>query len=216
MATVDRTRDKGQRQSDKLVRAFGVELRDARLAAGLSQDHVAHVAGLTQSRVSRTERAERLPARVDELAAHCAALGLRLSLKAYPDGSPVHDVAQLGLLERFRGRLDPQFRWRTEVLVGGAGDLRAWDMQLDGPGSIGIDAETRLHDIQALQRRFEAKWRDSGVDRIVLLVASSRHNRRVLAEHRDALLSTFPADTPEIMAALRRGRLPGSNGIVIL
>ncbi len=216
MATVDRTRDKGQRQSDKLVRAFGVELRDARLAAGLSQDHVAHVAGLTQSRVSRTERAERLPARVDELAAHCAALGLRLSLKAYPDGSPVHDVAQRGLLERFRGRLDPQFRWRTEVLVGGAGDLRAWDMQLDGPGSIGIDAETRLHDIQALQRRFEAKWRDSGVDRIVLLVASSRHNRRVLAEHRDALLSTFPADTPEIMAALRRGRLPGSNGIVIL
>ncbi len=216
MATVDRARDKGRRQADKLFRGLGVELRDARLAAGLSQDHVAQVAGLDQSRVSRTERAERLPARIDELAAHCAALGLRLSLKAYPDGSPVRDAAQLRLIERFREPLAPQFLWRTEVLIGGKGDLRAWDIQLDGPGSIGIDAETRLYDIQALQRRFEAKWRDSGVDRLVLLVASSRHNRRVLAEHRDALLSTFPADTPEIMAALRRGRLPGSNGIVIL
>ncbi|MEA2025554.1 MAG: hypothetical protein U9O18_02575 [Chloroflexota bacterium] len=181
-----------------------------------NQDHVAQVAGLSQSRISRTERADRLPARIDELAAHCAVLGLRLSLKAYPDGSPVRDAAQLRLIERFREPLDPQFLWRTEVLIGGEGDLRAWDIQLGGPGSIGIDAETRLHDIQALQRRFETKWRDSGVDRLVLLVASSRHNRRVLAEHRDALLSTFPADTPEIMAALRRGRLPGSNGIVIL
>jgi transcriptional regulator with XRE-family HTH domain len=216
MATIDRARDRGRRQADKLLRGFGGELRDTRLAAGLSQDHVAQVAGLSQSRVSRTERADRLPARVDELAAHCAALGLRLSLKAYPEGSSVRDVAQLRLLERFRERLDRQFLWRTEVLIGGAGDLRAWDIQLDGPGSIGIDAETRLYDIQALQRRFEAKWRDSGVDRVVLLAASSRHNRRVLADHRDALRSTFPADTPEIMAALRRGRLPGSNGIVIL
>ena len=216
MTSVDRTRDRGRRQADKLARVFGLELRDARLAAGLSQEHVSQVAGLSQSRVSRTERADRLPARVDELAVHCAALGLRLSLKAYPEGSPVRDFAQLRLLERFRERLDSQFLWRTEVLIGGAGDLRAWDIQFDGPGSIGIDAETRLYDIQALQRRFEAKWRDSGVDRIVLLVASSRHNRRVLADYRDALRSTFPADTPEIMAALRRGRLPGSNGIVIL
>jgi hypothetical protein len=102
------------------------------------------------------------------------------------------------------------------VHIAGQGDLRAWDVQLDGPGSIGIDAETRLTDIQALQRRVEAKWRDSGVDRVVLLVASTRHNRRVLREHREALRSTFPADTPEIVAALRQGRLPGSNGIVVL
>ena len=186
------------------------------LAAGLSQRHVAQVGGSNQSRVSRTERAERMPARVDELAAHCAALGLRLSLKAYPVGSPVRDAAQLRLVERLRGRLGAGFRWRSEALIGGAGDLRAWDVRLDGPGSIGIDAETRLHDIQALQRRCETKWRDSGVDRVVLLVASTRHNRRVLAEHREALRSTFPADTPEILAALRRGRLPGSNGIVVL
>ena len=216
MATVDRARDRGHRQAGKLLRELGSELREARLAAGLSQRHVAQVAGLNQSRVSRTERVQRVPPRIDELAAHCAVLGLRLSLKAYPEASPVRDVAQLRLLERLRARIDPRFRWRSEVPIGDAGDLRAWDVRLDGPGSIGIDAETRVYDIQALQRRTETKWRDSGVDRVVLLVASTRHNRRVLNEHRDTLRSTLPADTPEIMTALRRGHLPGSNGIVLL
>ena len=216
MATVDRARDRGHRQAGKLLRELGSELREARLAAGFSQRHVAQVAGLNQSRVSRTERVRRVPPGIDELAAHCAVLGLRLSLKAYPEGSPVRDVAQLRLLERLRARIDTRFRWRSEVPIGNAGDLRAWDVQLDGPGSIGIDAETRIYDIQALQRRTETKWRDSGVDRVVLLVASTRHNRNVLNEHRETLRSTFPSDTPEVMAALRRGRLPGNNGVVLL
>jgi transcriptional regulator with XRE-family HTH domain len=216
MATVDRAQARGDRQARKLLRAIGTELRDIRLAAGLSQRHVAHAAGLNQSRISRTERAERLPARIDELAARCATLGLRLSLKVYPDGSPVRDEAQLRLLERVRARVDGRFRWRSEVPIGGDGDMRAWDVRLDGPGSIGIDAETRLYDIQAVQRRCETKARDGGVDRLVLVVASTRRNRRVPAEYREALRSTFPADTPEIMAALRQGRLPPSNGIAIL
>jgi transcriptional regulator with XRE-family HTH domain len=216
VVAVERVRVRAARQAQKLMLEIGSELRETRLAAGLSQRHVARVAGLNQSRVSRTERASRLPARVDELAAHCSALGLRLSLKAYPEGSPVRDVGQLRVLERFRARLHRSYRWHGEAPVGGLGDQRAWDVRLEGDGSIGVDAETRLHDLQALQRRCETKWRDSGVDRIVLLVASTRHNRRVLAEHREALRSTFPADTLEVMAALRVGRLPGSNGIVVL
>ena len=215
MATIERLRDRGQRNASRQLRDIGTELRDARLAAGLSQDRVARAAGVTQSRISRTERSARVPARFDELATHAAVLGLRLSLKAYPDGSPVRDVAQLKLLERFRVRVDARFRWRSEVPVGGEGDLRAWDVRLDGPGSIGIDAETRLRDIQALQRRCETKWRDSGVDRVVLVVAGTRHNRQVLAECREALRSTFPADTIEVMAALRAGRLPATNGVAI-
>ena len=216
MATVDRVQQRAARRTRKVMSELGSELRDARIAAGISQRHVGRVAGLSQSRISRTERAQRVPARIDELMVHGAALGLRLSLKAYPEGSPVRDASQLRVVERLRGRIGTAFKWRTEALIGDYGDLRAWDVRLDGPGSIGIDVETRLSDMQALQRKMEAKWRDSGVDRIVLVVAATRHNRRVLAEHREALLSTFPADTPEIMAALRRGRLPGSNGIVVL
>lgn len=216
MASVERVRDRGNRQARRLLRDLGTELREVRLGAGLSQRAVARAAGLNQSRISRTEHAQRIPARLDELAAHCAVLGLRLSVKAYPDGSPVRDAGQLRLLDRLRLRLHPRFHWRSEVLVGGPGDLRAWDVQLDGPGSIGVDAETQLRDIQAVQRRIETKARDSGVDRVVMLVAATRHNRLALSLHRRALASTFPADTGEILLALRRGQLPERNGIVVL
>lgn len=194
---------------------IAAELREARLSAGVSQDHVARVAGLHQSKISRIERAQRTSVRVDELAQHCAALGLRLSLKAYPEGGAVRDAGQLRLLRRFREELHGGFGWHSEVPVAAGGDARAWDVVLDGPGTIGIDAETRLRDVQAVQRRSELKWRDGGLDRLVLLIAATRHNRGVVREHRAALASTFPADTAEVMAALRRGVLPPRNGIVV-
>ena len=186
------------------------------MAAGLSQQHVARVAGLTQTRVSRIERAEGHAARLDEIVVQGAVLGLRISARAYPEGSAARDAGQLRLLGRFRARVAPRFGWRTEVPLGGYGDLRAWDVVLDGPVSIGIDAETRLHDIQALQRRLETKWRDSGVDRVVLVVARGRHNVALLRLHREALSSTLPADTREIMAALQAGRAPRRSGLVVI
>jgi transcriptional regulator with XRE-family HTH domain len=216
MPTRERTRDKGRRLARGLMDRLGSELREARDAAGVSQEHVAIVAGLTQSRVSRTERGQRLPPRLDELAQHCAALGLRLSLKAYPDGLPVRDAAQLRLLERFRSQLGEGFEWHSEAPVGGHGDLRAWDVLLRGDETIGVDAETKLRDLQALQRRTELKWRDSGVDRIVLVVAATKHNRAILREHRAALASTFPLDTADLMTSLRLGKVPQSNGIAII
>jgi hypothetical protein len=181
----------------------------------VSQDHVARVAGLNQSKISRIERAQQSSVRIDELAQHCAALGLRLSLKAYPEGGAVRDAGQLRLLRRFREELEGRFGWHSEVPVAGVGDPRAWDVVLDGPGTIGIDAETRLRDVQAVQRRSELKSRDGCLDRMVLLIAATRHNRIVVREHRAALVSTFPADTAEVMAALRRGLLPPRNGIVV-
>jgi len=216
MAVSERTRDRAQRQSRQVRQAIGREIRDVRLSAGLSQRRVAQVAGLSQTRVSRIEQALEAPARIDELAAVCATLGLRLSIKTFPEAQPVRDSAQLALLERFRVRIGSGFTWRSEAPVGGFGDLRAWDVQLDGPGSVGIDAETRLHDVQALQRRIETKWRDSGVQRVVLLVSRTHHNTAVLKAHRRALASTCPAGTIETMAALRAGRLPTRNGIVII
>ena len=113
---------------------IAAELREARLAAGVSQDHVARVAGLSQSKISRIERAQRTSARVDELAQHCAALGLRLSLKAYPEGEAVRDAGQLRLLQRFREELDGRFGWRSEVPVVGAGRLEGLGRRARRPG----------------------------------------------------------------------------------
>lgn len=120
------------------------------------------------------------------------------------------------MLQRLRAQERPRFRSQSEVPIGRYGDLRAWDVRLDGPGSIGIDAETRLHDIQALQRRCETKWRDSGTNRVVLVVAATHHNRSVLRDHREALRSTFPGDTAAVLGAIRSGLLPAANGLVVI
>ena len=108
------------------------------------------------------------------------------------------------------------FAWQTEALIGTTGDLRAWDVLLTGPACVGVDAETRLYDIQAVQRRCKAKARDSGLDRIALLVADTRHNRRVLAEYASDLAAVFPLGDRPMRTALEAGRDPGASGIICL
>lgn len=204
------------RRAARLRADVASELRDARLAAGATQAQVAQAAGLAQASVSRAESPSGGPISLESLSVHFAVLGLQLSLKAYPVGSPVRDVAHLELLGRLRELVASAFSWRAEALIGPTGDLRAWDALLSGPVRIGVDAETRLHDIQALQRRTEAKVRDSGVDRVVLLVTNSRHNRRLLREHAATLADGFPLDSATVIGALRAGRDPGASGIVRL
>lgn len=216
MPSAERARDRGRRSARQLIVQLATELREARVAAGLSQAPVAGAASLSQTKISRTESGRLARLDMDDVARHAAVLGLRLSVGVFPVGEAVRDAPQLRLLDRFRPDVGPGLRWRSEVLIGGPGDYRAWDVVLDGPGSVGIDAETRLRDVQAVQRRCEAKWRDSGVDRVVLLISDTAHNRAVLREHRSALSSTFPADTAEVLRAIRRGRLPERNGIVVI
>lgn len=146
-----------------------------------------------------------------------AILGLDVSLRAYPDGDPIRDAAQLGLLARFRARLPAGLSWRSEVPLGVQGDQRAWDAVAAGPGwHVPVDAETRLHDVQAFSRRLALKSRDDAVDVLILLVADTRHNRRVLRLAAPDLAMQFPAKGPAILAALAAGRPPPGSGIVLL
>jgi hypothetical protein len=78
-----------------------------------------------------------------------------------------------------------------------------------------VEAETRLDDLQALERRVRIKQRDMGVRRVILLVADTRHNRAVLAAH-PSLVEDFPISTRACLAALRDGRDPGGDAIVLL
>lgn len=83
------------------------------------------------------------------------------------------------------------------------------------PRTVGVEAETVLDDLQALERDVNLKRRDAGIDLMLLLVRGSLRNRRIL-RGADALRSDFPLRTRGILAALGRGQDPGANGIVIL
>jgi len=52
--------------------------------------------------------------------------------------------------------------------------------------------------------------------RLVLVVADTDHNGRVLRDAREVLRGNLPLDTRATMAALAIGRDPGANGIVVL
>lgn len=217
MVTRERRIDRGRRRAAHLRTAVGEELREGRLAAGLTLVEVSGLVGISHGELSRIERGAAPWVRLETLVLIAAVLGLDLSVRAYPVGDPVRDRAQLALLARLRALLPPSLTWRTEVPIRRPGDLRAWDAVVGRDGwSVPIDAESRLRDVQAMSRREALKRRDDGAATLVLLVADTRHNRRVLRLARADLAGDFPVAGRTILAALRRGEPPAGSGVLLL
>ena len=155
---------------------------------------------------------------IDRLARYAAVVGLQLSVRAYPAGSPIRDAAHVRLIGRFRARISSGgWAWRAEAPVAGHGDQRAWHGQLTRSGLVvATEMETRLRDIQALQRRIELKRRDGVVDRMLLVVADTRANRDAIAAAADVLGAAYPVSARVALAALAAGRDPGGDALIVL
>jgi transcriptional regulator with XRE-family HTH domain len=216
MTTRDRRADRGKREAEHLLRDIGEELREARLIADVSQSALGTAIGVSHAEVSRVERGVAVNVPLVRLSMLAAATGQRLVVKLYLAGRPLRDAGQLALLDRFRGTLHQELRWRTEVPLPIQGDLRAWDAAVVGPGwTLYLDAETRIRDVQALTRRTATKRRDTGTDRVVLLVAGTRHNRAILAGLGSPLIDDgIPGAL--ILERLAKGQDPGGSGVVVL
>ena len=209
--------ERAARHVVRQLSALGREMRTARLTAGLTLAQVARAAGVTGQQIGRLERGRLKRFDALTLGRAMAAVGLTLAIRAYPDGPPIRDAGHVALLGRLRARLAPVWRWRLEVPVVGLPDQRSWDaMAVLGRVAIAFEAETRLDDVQAQVRRILAKSVDGRADRVILVLADTRHNRIVLREARELLRSDFPLDTRAVMTTLRAGRDPGANGIVLL
>jgi transcriptional regulator with XRE-family HTH domain len=200
------------------VARLAVELRDARLEAGLSIADVARGAGLSPSQMSRLERGLIRAPTVEQLGRAWAPLGMRVSIRPFPAGSPVRDRAQLALLRRFEACLGPPLRLRREIPLPIAGDRRAWDGMVEGDGAPWfVEAESNIRDVQAVERKLRLRIRDDPRAELVVLVATrSDHNRRVIAEHRESMRDLLPMDGAPILRALRAGRRPPASGVVLI
>jgi transcriptional regulator with XRE-family HTH domain len=217
MATRERAADRGNRLARRGLVALGEEVREARLAAGLSQAIVGRAAGVSHATVGRVERGQQRGANLALLSRVCAAAGLDLSVRAFPGGDPIRDLAHARLLARLRDRIGPRLVWRTEVGLPIPGDPRAWDAIVESPtASAAVEAETRLRDVQALDRRIGLKRRDAGLGLVILLVADTQANRRAISVGREALRANFPGDGRTILASLAAGHIPDESGIVVL
>lgn len=172
---------------------------------------------MSHAQWSRIERGVLLDLSFSQASRAASAVGLRLDVRLYPDGDPARDAGQLALLERFRLRLPAGTRWDTEVPLPIPGDRRAWDAMARLAGRrAGCEAETRLGDLQALERRLRLKVRDGAVDMLILVVADTVNNRQVLDTHREVLRPLLPLDGRQVLAGLRAGHLPHRNGLVVL
>jgi transcriptional regulator with XRE-family HTH domain len=196
--------------------ALGRELRHARIGAGLSQRALEAATGVSHSEICRIERGRAPNVPLRTLLVLATALGLTIPTRPFPQGDAIRDAGHARLLERLRVRLDPGLRWRTEVPLPTPGDRRSWDAVTGADQwRLGVEAETVIHDTQALERRLALKRRDGGVDHLILLVADTPRNRQALAAA-PAAFSDLPLRARAILTALAAGRDPGGSGIVML
>ena len=217
MGTRERPLDRAQRRTVEQLAAAGREIRLARVSAGLSQRDVGSAAGVSRTTVWRLERGIGVEVTLSALSRVSAAVGLEASLRLFPVGDPVRDAAHVALLGRLRARIHPQFRWRTEVPLPIAGDLRAWDATIAGMGFvIGAEAETRIRDLQGVARRVNLKRKDGELDHVILLVADTRANRVALRIGAADLREAFPISQRDCLRALGEGRDPTGSSIIVL
>jgi len=151
------------------------------------------------------------------LAVHAAAVGLRLSVSLWPVGGGARDAAQARYVAAFVARVGRAWRVRLEAPIPIAGDLRAVDVLLiRGDVSVAVEVITRLADLQAQIRAAQLKGRDISATRLILVVAGTHANRRLLESTRASLAETFDLDTRRVLADLSRGADPGRDAIIVL
>ena len=210
MATRERAVDRGTDRGRQLVRQLGRELRVARQALGLSLRTVGAAAGVSATLVWRIEHGLAPSVGVVLLAQLFAIVGLDLTAKAYPGGSPLRDAPHSGLLAALRLRLHEMLRWGLEVPLPMPGDQRAWDAMVTGQGwRYGVEAETAPQDSQALGRRLELKLR-------VLLLPETRRSRAFLDAVDRGFLSAFPVNPRLALQRLAAGQDPGGSSVIVL
>jgi hypothetical protein len=172
--------------------------------------------GWSQAELSRMEHLTTLDrVRLVDVATLAAIVGRELGANLYPAGEPIRDKGHQALIGRFRGVLNPAWRVAAEVPLPMPGDRRAWDLLLRIPGQlVGVEAETRIRDIQAFVRRVRERELEGGADVIVIVLAESAVNRRLLPQLLEALGPRYETSPRSLLRALRDGQALSGSGVV--
>jgi transcriptional regulator with XRE-family HTH domain len=217
MGTRERTVDVGAAHGRALTMELLREIRTARLDRNLSEANLAGALGISASQSSRIERGLTKGLTIAQASTLLAALGLDLTVRAYPSGEPIRDVAHAALISRLRASAHRSLRVLTEVPFPLPGDRRAWDVVIVGADwRHGCEAETRPRDLRALERRLALKARDGDVDAMSLVLLDSRHNRAFVRAHANTLDARFPVQGRRAMELLRAGVDPGAGSVILL
>jgi transcriptional regulator with XRE-family HTH domain len=217
----NRAADVGRDHSLQLARRFGIELRIARVSAGLTQRQLAHRSGVSQQAISRVERGD-VGISLEARCRLAAGAGHELGLRLYPVSSiRLRDSGQLKIAEAIAGALDPSWTARMEVPVR-AGDLRAADLLLSRPDElVQVEIERSIVDLQAqlragqIKRQMLAEGSPQPV-RLVIAVPDSLAARSRMSLLAGLLAAALPIPSRRIAAALRSGQPVGGDGMLFV
>jgi transcriptional regulator with XRE-family HTH domain len=216
MATKELPVDRGRRKGGELTGRLLGAVRDARVAANMSCRATAEAMRWSQTAYRRFEQGKSATNLVD-LSAVAAVLGLDLSADLFSSGKAIRDKGHQALITRFRAELSEAWRVVAELPLPNPGDPRTWDLVLRIPAQVvGVEAETRIRDVQRLVRHIHQRQRDGGADVVVLLLANTRVNRDLLPELLEALGPDYATPPRQTLRALRGGLpLPGSGVVLV-
>jgi len=219
MANVDRRLARADRRAERLLQRLGDEFRDKRLTAGLSQESTAAAARVSRSQYSRIENGRVVSVSLLQLARIAGVLGLDLVTQVFPGESPLRDIAQQSRIAVLAKAIKAPLTLRLEVPLPadvGRIEQRAWDAEIRGRGlKTRVEIEMRLRDGQATERRLALKRRDDPADGLVVVIADTEYNRRVLREQPELFNDLPRLRRAGLLGTLRAGLHPPS-GLVLL
>lgn len=220
MGTLERARTRADRRVRHQLLEFGSEVLEARVTAGVSQDRLGLSVGMSGTKIGLIEHGRLLSLTIADSAQLSAVLGLDLSVRVFPAGSPIRDAGQAKRLSTVLENVGSPLTYRTDVPLPQRPDqpteMRAWDAMVYGHGArTGMELEARLRDVQRMTRRHAMKRRDDPVDNFLLIVADTPANRRVLREYADLLVDLPRLRTANVLRLLRAGIHPPTGLIVV-
>lgn len=137
MTAVDRALARATHRAERAMTTVGDELREARIAAGWSQDRVGLLVGISRSKVTRIEGGKLRTVSVLDVCRVAGVLGLDLVVRIYPGAGPLRDSAHSARLGTVLEHAAPPLRVRREVPLpspDGRSEMRAWDAVILGHG----------------------------------------------------------------------------------
>lgn len=218
MATKETRLDRGRRRGRAVAARLMAEIIATRRALNVSQRALAHELRRSQTAVVRLEHL----AKVDrlsfvEVAEIASLLGFELGAALHPLGDPLRDRGHQQLIKRFRNLLATSIKVVAEAPLPNIGDRRSWDLLLRCVAQlIGVEAETRVRDGQLLVRRIRERERDGGVDEVLLVLAESAVNRRLLPQLLESLGPRFATPPRLVLRALRDGKPLAGSGVILV
>lgn len=216
MATRETRRQKGHRKGQALVRGLVSDLREERQVANVSQRTVARELGWQQSGLNKLEQLEFLNVSLVRLVEIAAVLGFDVSVRLHRVGDAIRDRASEALIARFLRFVADPYRVTREALLPDGGQ-RSWDILLRiGGVMVGVEAVTRIRDLQALVRHIRLRERDGGVDHVLVVLSDSTHNRALVGQLVATLGERFETPRGTILAALRTGMPVPGSGVILL